>query len=404
MAAPPGRYVFDPFAEGFIEDPYPHYARLRTLDPAQEHPLGFWVLSTYEGVSKLLSSGHSVDESRLLNVPLSKDPSTLGKQARPLQGLSVLDQDPPDHPRLRRLMAKALAPRSVDALSSRIQELVDALCDRIAELGHADLVAELAFPLPFAVVSEMLGAPPVDQARLRDLSGILLRTLEPLPDPLLREQVRSANEELMAIGRDMVERKRAAPADDLLTALITAEHEGDLHGESELVAQVMFLYLAGHETTVNLISNGLLALLRNPDQLRLFSRRPDIAANAVDELLRYDSPAQLARRVTTEAFAVHGKEIPAGSFVTACLSAANRDPEFWGPDADTLRLDRPSAHRHLSFGGGAHSCLGARLARLEGRIALSRLVKHFPSLSLDRVSWNGRINLRGPDELWIDAA
>ncbi len=163
---------------------------------------------------------------------------------------------------------------------------------------------------------------------------------------------------------------------------------------------MLLLYIAGHETTVNLIANGTLALLRNPDQLSLLRNQPDLAGNAVEELLRYDSPVQMSRRITLEPYSAAGTEIPAGAFVIASLAAANRDPGRWGPDADDLRLDREEARAHVSFGAGVHHCLGAALARLEGRVAIQRLVARFPDLRLDGDPvWNGRINLRGPQHL-----
>ncbi len=395
-------FVFNPFADGFTDNPYPHYAELRTTAPAHEHPLGFWILSRYEDVSKLQRSGHSVDEQYLTHLPRWKsDSSTLGKENRLMRGLSILDQDPPNHTRLRRLVSKAFTRRAVDALEPRIETLVDNALDRIAEAGHADLVAELAFPLPFTVISEMLGIPVVEHTRLRELTGTLVRALEPLADPGLQAEIRSANHELTAIVRKMTNWKRDNPGDDLITALLTAEHDGDMLSEDELIAQVMFLYIAGHESTVNLLAGGILALLRHPDQLRLLQEEPGLATNTVEEILRYDSPVHLMRRITLEPFSAHGEEIPAGRWVLACLAAANRDPEFWGADADELRLDRPNAHQNVSFGAGVHHCLGAVLARLEARVTFTRFARRFRSPTVEDVRWNGRINVRGPAKLSI---
>jgi cytochrome P450 len=210
----------------------------------------------------------------------------------------------------------------------------------------------------------------------------------------------AASEEISAITRDLIAWKRGHPADDLLTALISAEHEGQVLSDEELVAQVVLLYVAGHETTVNLIANGVLALLRHPDQLALLRERPDLIGNAVEEFLRYDSPVQQSRRITTAPHPVRDKVIPAGTFVITGLASANRDEEFFGPDAGRLRLDRAEARHHVSFGAGPHHCLGAALARLEGRLAIGRLVQRFPGLAAaGQVEWNGRINLRGPERL-----
>jgi cytochrome P450 len=202
--------------------------------------------------------------------------------------------------------------------------------------------------------------------------------------------------------REIIAWKRNNPADDLLTELIAAEHEGDQLTDDELVAQVLLLYVAGHETTVNLIGNGVVALLRNPDQLALLRARPDLAANAVEELLRYDSPVQQSRRITVAPHTIGDREIPAGMFVIAGLASANRDERHFGPDAHELHIDREDARTQVSFGAGPHHCLGAALARLEGRLAISGLASRFPNLSLaGDVQWNGRLNLRGAAKLPI---
>lgn len=395
-------YTFDLFADGFADDPYPYYAELRANAPAYEHPLGFWILSRYDDVSKLQKASHSADERNLTNLPSWKsDSGTLGRENRMMRGLSIVDQDPPDHTRLRRLVTKAFTRRAVDALEPRIAVLVDEALDRIAEAGQADVVAELAFPIPFTVISELLGIPVAEHDRLRDLAGVLALGLEPLPDPGLQAKIRAASQELTAMVGDVARWKRANPGEDLFTALIAAEDNGDVLSEDELIAQVAFLYIAGHETTVNLIASGILALLRHPGQLRRLREDQDLAANAVEELVRYDTSVHLMRRITVEPVHVRGTEIPPGTWVVACLAAANRDPEFWGDDADELRLDRPNARQNVSFGAGAHHCLGAALARLEARVAFSRFAQRFDSPVLEEVRWNGRINVRGPATLSV---
>lgn len=393
--------VFDPFAEGFTDDPYPHYQRLREAASVYQHPVGFWVLAHYDTVSALLRSGLSVEDRNAGPGPLRDlNEAVYGDRGRRMGGVSMLDKDPPDHTRLRRLVSKAFTPRAIAALEPRIATLVDEALDRAADAGDVDLVAELAFPLPFAVISQMMGMPDIDQVRLRDLTGTLVRSLEPVTDPDLMTAIMGADDELAAIAGDAITWKRDHPADDLLTGLIQAEDNGDVLDDDELVAQVLLLYIAGHETTVNLIANGVVALLRNPDQLQLLRDRPDLVGNAVEELLRYDSPVQMSRRITLERYPVDGHEIPAGAFVIASLASANRDEAFWGPDAHLLRLDRENAHQHVSFGAGVHHCLGAALARVEGRVAIDRLVRRFPHIELGGdVPWNGRMNLRGPRAL-----
>ncbi|HEY1919557.1 MAG TPA: cytochrome P450 [Streptosporangiaceae bacterium] len=395
--------LFNPFAPGFTDDPYPHYARVRAAAPVHADPFGYWLLTRYEDVSGLLRApGLSVEDRNITVGPMREMRESLfGTQDRdPVSGMSMLDRDAPDHTRLRKLVSKAFTPRSIEALRPRITALVDEMLDDAAAAGTVDLIDALAFPLPFAVIAEMLGTPPADHQRIRELSGTVVRSLEPVADPELAAAIMAADLELAEIAAEMISWKRANPAGDLLTALINAEDDGDMLGDEELIAQTLLLYIAGHETTVNLIGGGTLALLTHPAQLDRLRAEPSLVPGAVEELLRYDSPVQASRRVTLEPLTLRGTEIPAGSFVMASLASANRDEEFWGPDADDLDVTRPNARQHVSFGGGAHHCLGASLARLEASIAFERLVTRFPGLRLDGdVTWNGRFNLRGPAQL-----
>jgi len=406
MAAVSSAPLFDPFAPGFTDDPYPQYAALREAAPVYEHPLGFWLLTCYEDVSWLLRAGLSVEDRNIAEGPLTQMREQMrGAEIPTADGLSMLDRDPPDHTRLRRLVSKAFTPRAIAALQPRIAALIDAMLDAAELERRVDLVEALAFPLPFAVIAEMLGTPPADQERIRQLTGTVVRSLEPINDPDLVSAIIAAETELNEIAADMIAWKRRNPAGDLLTALIHAEDDGDVLGDDELIAQTLLLYIAGHETTVNLIAGGALALLRHPGQLALLRSDPALAATAVDELLRYDSPVQASRRITLEPVEIRGTTIPAGAFVMASLGSANRDERFWGADADELRLSRDNARQHVSFGAGPHHCLGASLARLEAAIALQRLVSRFPALALDGdVTWNGRINLRGPAHLPVSVS
>ncbi len=403
MTAPPAP-LFNPFAPGFTDDPYPQYAAMRDAAPVYEHPFGFWLLTRYDDVSWLLRAGQSVEDQNLAEGPFTQLRDQMSDDQMPARirsnGLSMLDRDPPDHTRLRRLVSKAFTPRAIQALQPRVAELVDAMLDAAERERQVDLVEALAFPLPFAVIAEMLGTPSADQDRIRQLTGTLVRSLEPVNDPALMAAIAAADAELTELAAGMIAWKRANPADDLLTALIQAEDDGDVLGDDELIAQTLLLYIAGHETTVNLIAGGTLALLGHRDQLALLRDDPALAANAVEELLRYDSPVQASRRITLEPVELDEATIPAGAFVMASLASANRDERFWGDDASELRLARENARQHVSFGAGPHHCLGASLARLEATIAVQRLTSRFPGLALDGdVTWNGRINLRGPAHL-----
>jgi cytochrome P450 len=393
--------AFDPFAPGFTDDPYPQYAALREAAPVYRHPMGFWLLTRYEDVAGLLrATGLSVEDRNVTDPSLLalRDAAGHGEQ-RP-GGLSMLDRDPPDHTRLRRLVSRAFTPRSLQTLRPRITELVDGMLAAVAHDGHADLVQALAFPLPFTVIAEMLGTPPGDHERIRELTGTVVRSLEPVNDPELVTAIAAADAELAGIAAEMIAWKRQNPADDLLTALISAEDDGDVLDDDELVAQTLLLYIAGHETTVNLLAGGALALLRNPGQLEALRVDSGLIPNAVEELLRYDSPVQASRRITLQPMVVGGTTIPAGAFVMASLASANRDDRYFGPDAGQLRVGRDNARQHVSFGAGPHHCLGASLARLEAAIAFERMITLLPGLALDGdVTWNGRINLRGPERL-----
>ncbi|NEY32207.1 cytochrome P450 [Streptomyces sp. PRKS01-65] len=393
--------IFNPFTPDFMNDPYPHYAELRRYVPVHEHPGGFWMLSRYEDVSALMRSGLSVEQRHVAPGPFRDAYAKAGVTDEPrLKGLALLDRDAPDHTRLRKLVTMAFTARAVNAMEGEIRSLVDEALDRIAADGGGDLVEALAFPLPFTVISRMLGMPPTDTVRMRTLTHTLMRSVEPTTDPEVMRAVEAADAELFDIVGEAVDWKRRNPADDLLTALITAEDHGDVLSRDELIAQVTMLYVAGHETTVNLISGGTLALLRNPGQLRLLRDKPELEQNAIEELLRYDAPVHNSRRITLEPYEVGGHEIPPGSFILANLAGANRDESYFGPDAEELRLDRENARRHVSFGGGMHLCLGAALARIEGRVAIGELVRRFPGLELaGEVEWNGLLSLRGAARL-----
>jgi cytochrome P450 len=314
----------------------------------------------------------------------------------------MLNRDPPDHTRLRRLVSKAFTPRMVEALAPRIQQLVDETLDSPAERGEAELIGDLAFPLPFQVITELLGMPDTDTAQLREWSGLLVRTLEPVYDPDLLRAIAEAGRSMVELITEAIDWKLRNLSDDLLSGLIVAEEHGDVLSEEELADQVMLLYIAGHETTVNLIGNGTLALLRNRAQLERLHAEPNLLPTAVEEMLRFDSPVQMSRRITLRDVEVGGKSIEPGAFVVLVLGSANRDRCRWGEDADQLDVTRSDAKTHVSFGGGHHLCLGAALARLEAQTAIGSLIRRFPGLALaDEPQWNGRINLRGLSEMPI---
>jgi cytochrome P450 len=393
--------IFNPFEPGFFDDPYRQYAALREHDPVHRSPLEVWVLFRYDDIVGVLR-----DSSLSVQIDNAAPTARTRMFAEQAPGEvergshAILNIDPPDHTRLRRLVSKAFTPKMVHELRPRIQELVDDALDAMAARGQADVIADLAFPLPFTVISEMLGMPDGNRDEVRGWSHTLTKTLDPILSPEEVEASLAAANKMMAHIEDVLAWKREHPADDLLSGLLAAEDEGDRLSQVELLDQVILLYIAGHETTVNLIGNATLALLRHPDQLAQLRSDPELDAGAVEELLRYDSPVQFSRRITTADLDVDGTTIPAGTFTLTCLGSANHDDARWGPTADELDITRPDAGQHMSFGNGIHHCLGSSLARTEAQVAIGSLVRRFPDLDLaGEPERNGRVVLRGLERL-----
>jgi cytochrome P450 len=401
--------MFNPFTPGFAENPYEEYRIQRETEPIQQTPFGPWMIFDHaESVRLLRDITLSVDVRKAMEI-LGEDPRDRAKMRAelfpdkaPREDTSILNIDPPDHTRLRKLVSSVFTPRRVADLSPMIERIVDEHLDAVADRGEMDLIADLAFPLPFAVISEMLGMPDGDSAQLREWSHTLVKILDFTIGPEELMAAVMAGENLREHIANVIEWKRSNLGDDLLSALILAEDNGDVLSDIELVDQVNVLFIAGHETTVNLIGNGTWALLQNRDQLELLRDDPTVEATAIDELLRYDSPVQISRRITREPIQVGGHDVAAGTFVLTSLGSANRDPAVFGPTADQLDLRRADAARHLAFGSGTHHCLGASLARMEGTIAITRLIRRFPELqAMSAPAWNGRLVLRGMDSLQL---
>jgi cytochrome P450 len=398
--------MLNPFDPGFHDNPYEQYRAVREADPIHLTPLGVWALFRHADIHRVLRDPNLSVEERHSTQMVIADPEILAlREGRERRDGSMLDLDPPDHHRLRRLVAKVFTPRMIEELRPRVEALVDEMLDAAAAAGSMDIISDLAFPLPFIVISEMLGVP--DSGRrdeLRTWSGALVKTFDPIISIDEAKAALAAGDNMYEYLTEIITWKRAHPGDDLLSAMIAAEEGGDRLTEDELISTTALLFIAGHETTVNLIGNGVLALLRNPDQLALLRAQPDIIDNAVDELLRYDGPVQFSRRITITDYEIGGTTIPAGTFVMVCLGSGNHDPEVFGPTSEQLDLTRPNAKELLTFGGGFHHCLGNALARLEGQVAIGRLVARFDNLALqnDTPKWNGRFVLRGLTELPVD--
>jgi cytochrome P450 len=394
--------VFNPFDPAFQANPYPRFAELRELDPVHETPIGMWMLFGYDDVLRVLRDPSlSVEERNAIIPEALVNPEREAMVGDRSGGnRAMLNLDPPDHHRLRRLVAKVFTPSVVEQLRPRVQSLFDDLvaqADARAETEF-DVISDVAFPLPFSVISDMLGLPEgQDRLQLRAWSGALVKTLDPIVSDEDFAAALDGSDHMNVYLHEVIAWKRANPGDDLLTALLAAEDAGDRLTEPELIDQVFLLFIAGHETTVNLIGNGMLALLRNRAQMELLAGDPSLDVNAVDELLRYDSPVQASRRITLTDVAIRDRVVPKGSFLLTSLASANRDAAHFGPRADDLDLTRPDAAQHVAFGGGFHHCLGAALARLEGQVAIGGLVRRYPRMELtdEELVWNGRLVLRG---------
>jgi pimeloyl-[acyl-carrier protein] synthase len=307
----------------------------------------------------------------------------------------MLLSNPPDHTRLRTLVTKAFTPRVVEGMRPRIQEIVDSLLDAVQSKHLMDVIADLAYPLPVIVIAGMLGVPTEDREKFKGWSRDLARTLDPILTPDVLTAGDEATVAFIDYFRALVAKRRKDPQDDLLSALSAAEEQGDRLSEDELLATAVLLFGAGHETTMNLIGNGLLALLQHPQQMEMLKRDPGLIHTAVEEFLRYDSSVQMTARTALADIEIDGKVMAQGQQAILVLGAANRDPvQFADPDRlDITRKD----NRHIAFSHGIHSCLGAPLARVEAQIAINTLLRRMPALRLqiEDLEWRETVTLRG---------
>jgi len=389
------------FTPEFVEDPYPTYRAIRETTPFVKMPdTNMWIATRYEDCQQVLRDkrfGHRYTEN-LIEMGGPEIPENAA-----LRSLSnmMLVANPPDHTRLRSLVVTAFNRRSVEKLRERIRKISHELIDDFIDQGSGDLVRLFNHPLPVIVICDMLGIPKEDQERFTGESQIGGRLID--PTPMTPEELEAANEgtlETEAYFLSLFEARRKKPEDDLLTALVESETEHGKLSKEELAANVFLLFGAGHETTVNLLGNALLALYRNPEQLQILRDDLSLMPNAVEEFLRYDSSVQLTARNAFEDCTIAGHEIKAGEEVMTVVAAANRDPAIF-KDPDKLDVRRPDV-KPLAFGGGIHLCLGAQLARLEAAEGLKALFERLPNLTLDNIqtpAWKETITLRGLKEL-----
>jgi cytochrome P450 len=384
-------------------NPYPTYERIRERGPLQLPHLTLNVFSSFADCDEVLrhpSSANDRTKSTIVQRQLAQEPAP-EHTVTP----SFLFLDPPDHTRLRKLVSKAFAPRVVSALQPDIRALVDGLLDRVAEKGQFEVVEDFAYPLPVAVICRLLGVPLEDEPQFSRASALLAQALDPFSTitgvpPEVAHERQQAGTWLRDYFHGLIDQRRSRPGDDLLSGLIAVEESGDQLTEEEIVSTCNLLLIAGHETTVNLIGNAILAMLRNTGQWAALGADPDRAPAIVEETLRYDPPVQLAGRIALADMVIGDIEVPAGDVMMLLLAGANRDPaEFDRPDV--FDPDRKGM-RHLGFGRGAHYCLGAPLARLEAGVALSAVTGRFPNARLDgEPQYKTNVTLRGLSQLMV---
>jgi cytochrome P450 len=388
--------VFNPFAPGYFDDPTVQLGAIREREAVHfVETTGAFLLTRYEHVQPLGRDRRlGVEIAHALPNPVIDAEREMLAKAGPVESILRVDGD--DHSRVRRLMQKAFTPKAIAQWRERAVTLTDDLLGRMEAAGGGDLIGDFALQLPVQIISDILGIPTDDVPQLREWSHLLTKTLDPLCTPEEREAAVEARFGMTTYVALVYDHKRQHPDDGLLSVLIRAEDEGDRLSREEVLVNTLLLYVAGHETTTNLIGNGSVELFRHPEQRATVEAEPGLDANLVEEVLRYNSPVQFTRRISREDVVVDGREIPAGSVISLCAAAANRDPRKWGPTADEFNVRRAGANDQVSFGGGPHFCLGAALARLEGQVALGRLFRRFPNLQpTAEPVFEPRIVLRG---------
>ncbi|HAQ03322.1 MAG TPA: cytochrome P450, partial [Acidimicrobiaceae bacterium] len=374
---------WNPFDPDFLINPYPQYELLRDQDPVHRTAFGNLVVTRFDDVFEVLRNPNtSVDRDNTAEGMDRPEHIKKLQDASMDRPPSILMLDPPEHTRLRKLVQRTFTPRGIEKMRHLTTEIVEDLLDQLAEKREIDLIKDFSFVVPFVVIHSMLGLPDADMLDVREWSQTLVQTLEPNISP---EQVDAAiwgGTQLNEYLTEALAWKRNQPGDDLLSDLIAVEEGGEGLTEPELLSMISLLFVAGHETTVNLIGNGTHSLLNSPEQFNLVLNDPSVDSTIADELLRFDSPVQNSGRLLLEDMELSGVHVEAGELVLTALGSANRDPRFWGDSAHVLDVKRQDAPRHVSFGSGVHYCLGAALAKMEGEIAVTKLIRRFPEISI----------------------
>ncbi len=396
---------FNPLTPEALADPYPMYRELLAHNPVSWNTtFQTWVFTRYEDVDAILTHPQTSADRRsgsnsfaeMQRKYIEEHPEDLFVRAP-----TMLTSDPPEHTRLRRLVSKAFTPRAVENLRPRIQSIVDGILDDAAGKGEMDLVQTVGYPLPVIVIAEMLGVPTEDRAKFKTWSDDIVATLGgPFTPQDVLQAAEKARHELVDYLSGVIAERRKNPQDDLITGLIAAEDEGTALSAQEIYSTTILLLVAGNETTTHLIDNGMLALLKNPEQLKLLRDDPSLIKSAVEELLRFIGPVQATGRTIKEDMEIGGQPLKARESTFVILGAANHDPAKWGDNAHELDVTRNPVD-HVGLGDGIHFCLGAPLARAEAQIAISTMLARFPNLKLavDEPEWGGTFIIRGVKSL-----
>lgn len=401
MTTAAGPVRFDPLDPAFVASPYEQYAVLRDEDPVHWSDLLWgWIVTRFDDVAAILRDPTMSSDIRNATPTPLVELELAGLEGHARAQQTIVHLDDPDHARVRALMAEPFRVREINRLGPLVDARVRDALDRLAAAvgpgrTELDLVGDLAYPLPVEIFSEWLGMPEEANPRFREWTSWVARSRDPMP-PDEREEFFRALDAMYAYLADQAEERVSRPRDDLLSYLVHAEQDGRRLDHDELMSQLVTLYMAGHEPTASLVATGMLALLRQEDQLARLRAEPALLRNAVSELLRFDGPNQFIRRVTTRPVSLGTGEVPAGAVLYVGLASANRDPRRWGADADRVVIDRPDADRHVQFGGGAHVCLGSHFARLQAERFFGAFLDRLEGIELaGEPEWSTRMFIRG---------
>ncbi|MBX9690460.1 MAG: cytochrome P450 [Candidatus Obscuribacterales bacterium] len=394
----------NPVSDEFLENPYPKFAEMRAKSPIIWSKKGkYWLVSSYEIASEITKDLHFEKRLERWNQisPIARILPGPAKLIKNRQSW-MLNQNPPEHTHLRSLVNKAFSPKMIKGMQAHIQSIADRLIDKVAASGKIEFISEYAFLLPITVIAEMLGIPSQDHDNFKEWSHAITQTVDPGYGRDLLNKANDANDKLKNYLRPLLNERRRNPQEDLITALLFAEENGEKLSEEDVLGNIILMLVAGHETTVNLIGNGILALLRHPEQLKLLQNDPSLIESAVEECLRYDSPVQSVKRLASRDMEYRGQKLKKGDMLIVLLGACNRDPAVF-KDPDNFDITRKE-NKHLAFSSGIHHCLGATLARIEGQIAINSILKRLPDLHLveQKLEHKRPFNLRGLKQIQLE--